>query len=97
MSARPHYLHHAPSSLAHARHRITRSERHRQPNLRTDGTPDIRKACEDSLRRLQTDHIDLYQMQNIDPSTPVGGGVAGDGTARPRRQGADFIPFPWSR
>ena len=28
----------------------------------------IRKACEDSLRRLQTDHIDLYQMHHIDRS-----------------------------
>jgi aryl-alcohol dehydrogenase-like predicted oxidoreductase len=26
----------------------------------------IRRACEDSLRRLQTDHIDLYQMHRID-------------------------------
>jgi aryl-alcohol dehydrogenase-like predicted oxidoreductase len=30
----------------------------------------IRKACEDSLRRLQTDHIDLYQMHHIDHETP---------------------------
>lgn len=30
----------------------------------------IRKACEDSLRRLQTDHIDLYQMHHIDMETP---------------------------
>lgn len=30
----------------------------------------IRKACEDSLRRLQTDHIDLYQMHHIDRFTP---------------------------
>lgn len=30
----------------------------------------IRKACEDSLRRLQTDHIDLYQMHHIERSTP---------------------------
>src|SRR5262245_51932390 len=30
----------------------------------------IRKACEDSLRRLQTDHIDLYQMHHIQRSTP---------------------------
>lgn len=30
----------------------------------------IRKACEDSLRRLQTDHIDLYQMHHVDRNTP---------------------------
>ena len=30
----------------------------------------IRKACEDSLRRLQTDHIDLYQMHHVDRTTP---------------------------
>lgn len=31
----------------------------------------IRKACEDSLRRLQTDRIDLYQMHHIDRAVPV--------------------------
>lgn len=30
----------------------------------------IRQACEASLRRLQTDHIDLYQMHHIDNDTP---------------------------
>jgi aryl-alcohol dehydrogenase-like predicted oxidoreductase len=30
----------------------------------------IRRAAEASLRRLQTDHIDLYQMHHIDRSTP---------------------------
>jgi aryl-alcohol dehydrogenase-like predicted oxidoreductase len=30
----------------------------------------IRQACEDSLRRLHTDHIDLYQMHHIDRQTP---------------------------
>src|SRR5919199_2644960 len=30
----------------------------------------IRRACDDSLRRLQTDHIDLYQMHHIERSTP---------------------------
>jgi aryl-alcohol dehydrogenase-like predicted oxidoreductase len=30
----------------------------------------IRQACEDSLRRLQTDHIDLYQMHHVDRNTP---------------------------
>ncbi|MEA2498934.1 MAG: hypothetical protein QOH26_1339 [Actinomycetota bacterium] len=30
----------------------------------------IRRACDESLRRLQTDHIDLYQMHHIDRKTP---------------------------
>jgi aryl-alcohol dehydrogenase-like predicted oxidoreductase len=30
----------------------------------------IRRACDESLRRLKTDHIDLYQMHHIDRSTP---------------------------
>lgn len=30
----------------------------------------IRKACEASLRRLQTDHIDLYQMHHVDRTAP---------------------------
>ena len=30
----------------------------------------IKKACEDSLKRLQTDHIDLYQMHHIDRDSP---------------------------
>ena len=30
----------------------------------------IKRACEDSLRRLQTDHIDLYQMHHVDRQTP---------------------------
>ena len=30
----------------------------------------IRRACEDSLCRLQTDHIDLYQMHHVDRRTP---------------------------
>ncbi len=31
----------------------------------------IIKACEDSLRRLQTDHIDLYQTHWYDADTPI--------------------------
>ena len=30
----------------------------------------IRRACEASLKRLGTDHIDLYQMHHIDKDTP---------------------------
>ena len=31
----------------------------------------IMKECEDSLRRLGTDHIDLYQMHRPDPGTDI--------------------------
>ncbi len=30
----------------------------------------IRRACEASLRRLQTEHIDVYQMHHVDRATP---------------------------
>lgn len=30
----------------------------------------IRRACDASLQRLQTDHIDLYQMHHVDRDTP---------------------------
>ena len=40
------------------------------PNDRRLSAYHIRRACEDSLRRLQTDHIDLYQMHHIDRFTP---------------------------
>jgi aryl-alcohol dehydrogenase-like predicted oxidoreductase len=31
----------------------------------------LRRACEDSLRRLRTDHIDVYYMHGVDENTPV--------------------------
>lgn len=40
------------------------------PNQSKLSAVNIRRACEESLRRLKTDHIDLYQMHHIDRDTP---------------------------
>lgn len=40
------------------------------PNERYLSAYHIRRACDESLRRLQTDHIDLYQIHHIDRNTP---------------------------
>ena len=40
------------------------------PNDRHLSAYHLRRACEASLRRLQTDHIDLYQMHHVDRTTP---------------------------
>jgi len=32
---------------------------------------DVRRACDESLRRLGTDHIDLYYLHRVDPQTPI--------------------------
>jgi aryl-alcohol dehydrogenase-like predicted oxidoreductase len=40
------------------------------PNTSRLSALHIRQACEQSLQRLQTDHIDLYQMHHVDRSTP---------------------------
>jgi len=40
------------------------------PNQRGLSAKHIREACEASLRRLQTDHLDLYQMHHVDRTTP---------------------------
>ncbi|MFF3561871.1 aldo/keto reductase [Streptomyces sp. NPDC002574] len=49
-------------------------------NMGADGTPwpnddklsalNIRRACEASLKRLGTDHIDVYQFHHVDRATP---------------------------
>jgi aryl-alcohol dehydrogenase-like predicted oxidoreductase len=41
------------------------------PNDRGNSRKNIIHSCEDSLRRLQVDHIDLYQLHRPDPETPI--------------------------
>ncbi len=37
-----------------------------------DGSPEyVREACDASLQRLGTDHIDLYYQHRVDPNTPI--------------------------
>jgi aryl-alcohol dehydrogenase-like predicted oxidoreductase len=59
--------------------RTARSDRAGDQDLPADGdwaerpplsAYHIRRACEASLRRLKTDHIDFYQMHHVDRSTP---------------------------
>lgn len=40
------------------------------PNDRRLSALHIRRACEDSFRRLKNDHIDLYQMHHVNRFTP---------------------------
>jgi aryl-alcohol dehydrogenase-like predicted oxidoreductase len=44
-----------------------------EPNRRViDGTPEnVRRSIEGSLKRLGTDHVDLYYQHRIDPNTPI--------------------------
>jgi aryl-alcohol dehydrogenase-like predicted oxidoreductase len=40
------------------------------PNQRGLSALHIRRACDESLMRMQTDHLDLYQMHHVERTTP---------------------------
>ena len=43
-----------------------------QIRFELDGSPDnVRQRCDDSLKRLGTEHIDLYYLHRVDPDTPI--------------------------
>jgi aryl-alcohol dehydrogenase-like predicted oxidoreductase len=42
------------------------------PGAGRNGRPEhVRKSIDDSLRRLGTDHVDLYQLHRVDPEVPL--------------------------
>jgi aryl-alcohol dehydrogenase-like predicted oxidoreductase len=45
----------------------------KDPSRRTvDGSAaNVRRSIEGSLKRLQTDHVDLYYLHRVDPATPI--------------------------
>ena len=58
----------------------------------------IMRAVEDSLRRLQTDHIDLYQVHRPDPGRRRRGDAVGAHRPRPTRgRSATSAPRPTRR
>ena len=44
-----------------------------EPNCRPER---LRRCCEDSLRRLKLERIDLYQLHTVDPKVPIEDSVA---------------------
>ena len=67
------------------------------PNQSRLSALNIRQAVDGSLKRLQTDHIDIYQMHHVDRHCPLGRNLAGDGNTCATRQSfvCGFIEFRW--
>ena len=68
-----------------------------------DGRPEyVREACEKSLKRLETDVIDLYYIHRVDPTVPIEDTVGATGARRSpaapacsvRKRRAPSLPRP---
>lgn len=63
--------------LSHRRHEFTLASKcgiHKNEKGETEinGRPEVlQKACEDSLRRLKAENIDLYYLHRMDPNVPI--------------------------
>ena len=62
------------------------------PGVLDSSPANIRVAVEGSLRRLGTDHIDLYYQHRVDPKTPIEDTVGALAKAGRRRQGPIHRP-----
>ena len=61
-----------PPRRGRAGHQVRHDLPHRRRTRHLDSSPaNIRTAVEGSLRRLGTDHIDLYYQHRVDPDTPI--------------------------
>lgn len=51
---------------------VTATSGTNSPGANRDGRPEhIRRSIDESLRRLGTDHVDLYQLHRVDPEVPL--------------------------
>ena len=81
-----------PARRRHASRRSSASASRRPPdnpiNRVLDGSPEnVRRSIEGSLKRLGTDHVDLYYQHRVDPDDADRGDRRRDGRARRRGQG----------
>jgi len=65
------------------------------PGVLGSSPANIRAAVEGSLKRLGTDHIDLYYQHRVDPKTPIEETVGA--LAWLLAQGADIAPIPGTK
>ena len=67
------------------------------PNDRGNSRYHIMAQVEASLRRLQTDRIDLYQLHRPDPTVPIEESLRGAGRSAPAREGRVLRHFELRR